>query len=418
MTASPEHEPADAHISEPRSHHSSNRSSESDAPSFFRQPIAVWATAAACVFGFMGIGLVDPILPAIAENLHASEPQVSLLFTSYFAITAVMMLITGVVSSRIGGKRTLVTGLGLISLFSALAGLSTTVGQLIGFRAGWGVGNSLFMATALAIIIAVASGGRAVAIILFESAMGLGLATGPLLGALLGGLHWRAPFFGTAVLMILAMLVLAVKLPSTPPSGPKRSPLDPLRALRHRGLLSVAVSSFFYYFAFFTVLAFTPFILHYGPYGIGLVFFGWGSALAAFSVFVAPMCQRAIGSTNTAVLTLVGLAAVLLALGCFHSNRPIVIVLVIVAGALLGINNTLYTEMAMGVSDVDQPTASAGYSFVRWIGGALAPVVAASLGKGFGAAVPYWCAAVMIIPAILALLNARAFVEVHEAKAP
>lgn len=72
-----------------------------------RQPKAVWATAGASVVAFMGIGLVDPILPSIAQGLQATAGQVSLLFTSYFLITAVAMLLTGVVSSRIGGRRTL-----------------------------------------------------------------------------------------------------------------------------------------------------------------------------------------------------------------------------------------------------------------------------------------------------------------------
>ena len=37
-------------------------------PSILRQPTAVWAIAFACVVAFMGIGLVDPILPAIAKS--------------------------------------------------------------------------------------------------------------------------------------------------------------------------------------------------------------------------------------------------------------------------------------------------------------------------------------------------------------
>lgn len=158
-----------------------------------KQPLAVWVTALSCVFAFMGIGLVDPILPAIAENLSATPSQVSLLFTSYFLVTGTMMLVTGAVSSRIGGKKTLLGGLALISIFSALAGASSTVGQLVGFRAGWGFGNALFVATTLAVIVSVASGGKAVAVILYEAALGLGMATGPLAGAVLGGMHWRAP---------------------------------------------------------------------------------------------------------------------------------------------------------------------------------------------------------------------------------
>ena len=41
----------------------------------FRQPRAVYAVAFACVVSFMGIGLVDPILPALAEQLHASRAR-------------------------------------------------------------------------------------------------------------------------------------------------------------------------------------------------------------------------------------------------------------------------------------------------------------------------------------------------------
>ena len=68
------------------------------------QPKAVWAVAFACVIAFMGIGLVDPILPALSSQLHASPSQVELLFTSYLVVTAVAMLVTNWVSSRIGAK--------------------------------------------------------------------------------------------------------------------------------------------------------------------------------------------------------------------------------------------------------------------------------------------------------------------------
>lgn len=73
-----------------------------DKPSPFRQPKAVWAVAFACVISFMGIGLVDPILPSLASKLQASRSQVELLFTSYLVVTAVAMLVTGWVSSRLG----------------------------------------------------------------------------------------------------------------------------------------------------------------------------------------------------------------------------------------------------------------------------------------------------------------------------
>src|SRR4051812_18173075 len=151
-------------------------------PSPFRQPKGVFAVAAACVVSFMGIGLVDPILPALSTKLHATPEQVELLFTSYLVITALAMLVTGWVSSRIGAKRTLIVGLLLIVVFSALAGASHSIDGIVGFRAGWGLGNALFIATSLAVIGSSAGGGFAGAILLSETAAGVGFARAPLVG--------------------------------------------------------------------------------------------------------------------------------------------------------------------------------------------------------------------------------------------
>src|ERR1700709_381774 len=128
-------------------------------PSPFKQPRAVWAVTFACVVSFMGIGLVDPILKTLAGQLKATPAQVELLFTSYLVVTAVAMLVTGWISSRIGAKRTLIAGLILIVLFAAAAGATNSIAGIVGFRAGWGLGNALFIATSLAGILASASGG-------------------------------------------------------------------------------------------------------------------------------------------------------------------------------------------------------------------------------------------------------------------
>src|SRR4051812_43373340 len=241
--------------------------------SLLKQPKAVWAVAFACVIAFMGIGLVDPILPALATQLDASPSQVELLFTSYFAITGISMLVTGFVSSRIGPRRTLLCGLALVVVFSALAGASGSVGEIVGFRAGWGLGNALFIATALSVIIGSASGGVSGAIILYEAALGLGIASGPLLGGLLGGISWRGPFFGTAALMAVGFVAIVALLRDVPAPARRVSLADPLRALRHRGLLVCALIALFYNFGFFTLLAYTPFPLHLGAHALGFVFF-------------------------------------------------------------------------------------------------------------------------------------------------
>ena len=45
---------------------------------------------------------------------------------------------------------------------------------------------------------------------LYETALGVGIATGPLLGGLLGNISWRGPFFGVAVLMGIWFVVMGL----------------------------------------------------------------------------------------------------------------------------------------------------------------------------------------------------------------
>ncbi|MGW3345368.1 MFS transporter [Nonomuraea rubra] len=367
--------------------------------------MSVWATAFAAVVAFMGIGLVDPILPSIAQGLRATPSQVSLLFTSYFLVTAVAMLITGWVSSRIGGKRTLLAGLVLVVGFAALAGTSTSVAELVGFRAGWGLGNALFVATALAVIVGAASGGAESAIILYEAALGLGISLGPLAGALLGDWNWRAPFFGTATLMAVGFVLIATMLRATPRPARKTRLSAPIRALAHGGLATTAFTALFYNFAFFTVLAFTPFVLGMSAYGIGAVFFGWGVCVALSSVFAAPPLQRRLGSVNVLHLALALLAV--FQIGIALSGHAGVIVFTILSGIPIGLNNTVFTESAMEVSDAPRPVASAGYNFVRWMGGALAPFIATKLGEEAGVAVPYVLGALCCVAGMAVLYTRR-----------
>jgi ACDE family multidrug resistance protein len=376
---------------------------EEPAGSPFRQPKAVWAVAFACVISFMGIGLVDPILPALKGQLNASPSQVELLFTSYLIVTAVMMLVTGWVSSRIGAKRTLIAGLALIVVFAALAGASGSIGEIVGFRAGWGLGNALFIATSLSVIVASASGGFAGAIILYESALGLGIATGPLLGGLLGNVSWRGPFFGVSVLMAISLAATLVLLPATPAPERRESITEPIKALRHRSLATTSVVGLLYNWGFFTLLGYSPFLMHLSPIKLGMVFFGWGLLVAIFAVFGAPWVRNRFGTPRSLYVNFALLAADLAVIGIWPGNRVVVIVAVIVAGAFLGVNNTLVTTAVMSIAPVERPVASATYGFVRFIGGGLAPYVAAKLVVHFNTHVPFLIGAGTVVAAAVVL---------------
>ena len=377
------------------------------AASPFKQPKAVFAVAFACVISFMGIGLVDPILPAISHELNASPSEVTLLFTSYLVVTAVAMLITNWVSSRLGAKKTLIAGLILIVVFSALAGASPSISYIIGFRAGWGVGNALFIATSLAVIVASASGGFAGAIVLYETALGVGIAIGPLLGGTLGEISWRGPFFGVAFLMAGALVATVVLVEPTPKPPTKTGLSAPLRALRHRGLLTMSLTALCYNWGFFTVLGYAPFPMNLSPIRLGLVFTGWGIFVAIFAVFGAPRLQARLGIARTMYLNLAAFSIVVLVIAIWTTNRAVLIPAVIISGIFIGVNNTVTTQAVMTVSPVEKPVASAAYSFVRFIGGGLAPYVAGRLVIAFNIHVPFFIAAGAIALGIVVLSTAH-----------
>jgi MFS family permease len=363
--------------------------------------------AFACVISFMGIGLVDPILPAISKQLQATPSQVSLLFTSYLVVTAVAMLFTGAVSSRIGAKRTLIAGLALVVVFAALAGSSGSISGIVGFRAGWGLGNALFISTSLAVIVASATGGFAGAIILYEAALGFGIAVGPLLGGLLGNISWRGPFFGVSVLMLIAMVATAVLVEDTPRPARPTSVLAPLKALRHRSLLVAGLAALCYNWGFFTLLGYAPYPMELDAIQLGFVFFAWGLLVALFSVVVAPRLQARFGTGPTMYAVFFALAIVLGVIAYAVDSPTAVIVATITSGAFIGINNTLMTQAVMELAPVARPVASSAYGFLRFIGGGLAPFVAGKLADHWSLHVPFWVgsAAFLLAIAVLATMH-------------
>lgn len=387
----------------------------------WRQPAQVWAVAFASVVAFMGIGLVDPILPAIADSLEASPVQTELLFTSYLVVTGLAMLVTSWISSRIGAKATLLVGLVLIIAFALLCALSGSVDAIIGFRAGWGLGNALFISTALATIVGAASGGSGAAIVLYEAALGLGIAIGPLLGGLLGEVSWRGPFFGVVALMAIAFLAVAVLLRTKGDAKPTPIPFSaPFRALGRPALAVLAGAALFYNIGFFVLLAFSPFPLGFGAMGIGFTFFGWGVALAVTSVWVAPALLRRWRRTTVMLWTLPLLALDLIAAAIVVGDAAGLVVCIVVGGLLLGIMNTVLTESVMESTDLPRSVASSAYSAVRFLGGAAAPPLAAWLWHAYGADVPYYvaAAAMLIATAVIAVFRrALRRIDLREADA-
>ena len=85
----------------------------------------------------------------------------------------------------------------------------------------------------------------------------------------------------------------------------------------------MAIVAVLYNFGFFTLLAYTPFLLGLGIHQLGLVFFGWGLLLALTSVFGAQPLERRFGLVPTlGGRARGGVARTCWSAGCSCTTRP------------------------------------------------------------------------------------------------
>ena len=365
-------------------------------------PRAVVATAFATMIAFMGIGVVDPILATIGREMGATDAQVEMLFTSYIAVMSLAMLVSGVVSTRLGGRRTMLIGLGVVVVFATLSGLSGSVAQLATARGFWGLGNALFTSTALVIIVGLSTGGTARAITLYEAALGLGLSAGPLLGGLLGSFSWRFPFFGTAGLMLLAFIATYLTVQEPPQREKPRTAREIFQALGHRDVLTNALAGLGYSYAFFTILTYSPIYLRLPPLALGFTYFGWGILVAIGSVLIVNYLRPRLGPLRLLQGNIVLFTVLMLGLAVVRGVLP-VLVLIVVSGLFCGVANALFTTLAIEVSPFSRSISSGTYNFLRWAGAAVAPVLSGFLAQAVSPQLPFLVAAVILVAATILL---------------
>lgn len=111
--------------------------------------------------------------------------------------------------------------------------------------------------------------------------------------------------------------------------------------------------------------------------------------------------------------------APLLTAGIFISSQLGLVIAVIVGGILLGVLNTVLTESVMEATDLPRSVASSAYSAVRFLGGAVAPPLAAELAKIFMPSTPYYFAAgSVLLAAIIVISEVRLLSRVNDGTEP
>lgn len=351
---------------------------------------AIYSTALTAFFAIAGIAIVDPILPVIGTELGASTWQIELLFTAYIAVMAVGMVPAVVATGRVGYKKVLATGVSVVAVAALAAATTTSIGSLAALRGLWGLGNALFFATAMVLLVSLAND-REWAVELFETCVGLGFAVGPLLGGLLGQVSWRLPFVLCGAFMVVALVVSLLRV-TDPAERPAPLRVAEVRTpFRRPAFVTLAVVTATYNFVFFVVLGYTPVLLGLGVVPLGLVFTGWGVGLAFGILVVGHRLAHRIGAVQTVGLALGVLLLTLVGLATSSSTAWSIAVLV-VAGVCMGVCNANLTDLALATGSPDRRVTTGAFNLVRWGFAAPAPVVAGLLAEHAGATSPYWVA--------------------------
>jgi MFS transporter, ACDE family, multidrug resistance protein len=362
---------------------------------------AIYATTLVAFLAIAGIAVVDPILPAIGHAIGVSAWQVELLFTAYIAVMALGMIPATLASGRWGFKPVLVAGVAVVGIAAVLASFSHNIVQLSVLRGFWGLGNAMFFATAMVVLVALARD-REWVVGLFETALGLGFAVGPLLGGLLGEVSWRLPFFVCGVFMFVALLVAGRKLREPAQRQAPVKPAEIFRTFRKPAFVALCAVTAAYNFVFFVILGYVPLFLHLDVVPLGLAFTAWGLGLAAGILLVGHRLAHRIGSVQSVGVAIIGILACLIAFATAPGTGVSVAILVI-AGVLMGLANANLTDLALGLGSSDRRVATGAFNLVRWGATAPAPILAGKLAE-HSLELPFWVAAAVLAAGVIVYL--------------
>lgn len=173
--------------------------------------------AALCATGPLGIDMYLPSIPDMAVALGSSEGAIQLSLMAFFVGLMLGQLAYGPLSDKLGRKPLIAAGLLVFVLGSIGCAMAQTVEQLHALRFVQGLGGSIGMVIAFAIVKDAFSGpafGKMVSIIL--AVLGISPVAAPMIGSALQALDsWHSIFWAQAVYGVVVALVLMAFLPET-----------------------------------------------------------------------------------------------------------------------------------------------------------------------------------------------------------
>jgi MFS family permease len=179
-----------------------------------REVLVLTAVAFSVAVGF---GVVAPALPIFAKQFGVDNTAAGAVISAFAFMRLVSALGSGRLVNRLGERVILATGIAIVAVSSALAGLSQSYEQLLLLRGIGGVGSAMFTVSAISLLLRVVDAdqrGRATG--MWQSGFLLGGIAGPTIGGPLTDISLRAPFFVYAATLAVAGSIGMLFLTHTP----------------------------------------------------------------------------------------------------------------------------------------------------------------------------------------------------------
>jgi predicted MFS family arabinose efflux permease len=188
----------------------------------------VFLTGAIILVDTLFFAALTPLLPHYTRSLGLGKAGAGVLAAAYPAGAFLGSIPSGIVAARLGVKPTVLAGMSVVAVTTALFGIAGSAWQLDLARFCQGIASAFSWTGALAWLVAASPPGRRGALIgqAFAAAIG-GALLGPVLGGIasVAGTRWT---FGAVAAASLAVAVWAAATPAARPEQPQS-----VRMLRH-----------------------------------------------------------------------------------------------------------------------------------------------------------------------------------------
>jgi MFS family permease len=377
-----------------------------------REVTVLTAVAFAVAVGF---GVVVPAIPVFAREFGVGRTAAGAVISAFAFMRLVSALASGRLVNRIGERVVLATGIGIVAVSSAVAGLSQSYWQFLLLRGIGGVGSAMFTVPAISLLLRVVEAdqrGRATS--LWQSGFLFGAIAGPAIGGPLTEISLRAPFFVYAGTLAVAGGIGMLFLTHTPlhdlETGSKPPAQTTLReALRVSGYRAALVASLGNGWVLFGVRSSLIPLFVTDKDGIGAT-----ATWIGVGLFVSAATQGAsllvVGSFTDRVgrrpgMIAGGAIATAAVLGLVVSDSLVVYV---VAMAVLGVGSSfLGVAPSAAVGDVVSGrggTVVAAFPMAADLGAVVGPIVAGLLADSYSYAAAFSATAGVVALGFLAAL--------------